>query len=68
MLDRVAVLSAAPIAAFLTLLLQLLLSFGVGETKAEFDVVMFDEVAVVFADDTLSNLTGFESASLSWVY
>jgi hypothetical protein len=59
---RVAVLSAAPVATFLALLLQLLLSLGVGKTEAKLDTIMLDKVAVVLADDTFGNLTGLESA------
>ena len=61
MLDRVAVLSASPIATFLALLLQLLLSFCVSEAEAELDAIMLVEHAVVFSDDTLGNLTRIES-------
>lgn len=65
MLDRVAVLAAAPISAFLTLLLELLLSFGVGEAETELDACLLAEEAVVFSDDTLGNLTGLESDMVS---
>lgn len=66
MFHRVAVLSAAPVATFLTLLLQLLLSFGVGETEAELNVVVLNKIAVIFADDALCDLTSLEPAILRW--
>ena len=60
MLDRIAVLLASPVATFLALLLQLLLSFGVSETEAELDAIMLVEHAVVLSDDTLGDLTSVE--------
>lgn len=60
MLDRVAVLAAAPVATFLTLLLQLLLCLGVGEAEAQFDTGLLAEEAMVLADDTLSYFTRLE--------
>lgn len=61
MLDRVAVFTASPAAAFLALLLELLLGLGVGETKVELDtgVISCDTVEVL--DDSFSNFTGFEA-------
>ena len=64
--NRVAVLAAAPVASFLTLLLELLLSFSIGEAETEFDAGLLVEEAVVFADDTLSYLTRLESELVSW--
>lgn len=64
MLNRVAVLSATPIATFLTLLFELLLSFGVGKTEEEFDSVMVGEHAVILLDDTLCNVSTLESANV----
>lgn len=43
MFHRVAVFSTAPVAAFLTLLLELLLSFGVGKSEEQLDTVMLVE-------------------------
>ena len=56
MLDRVAVFSAPPIATFLTLLLELLLSLGIGEAKTESDCIVLNLKAVKVFDDSLSNL------------
>lgn len=56
MLDRVAVFSAPPIATFLTLLLELLLSLGIGEAKTESDCIVLNPKAVKVFDDSLSNL------------
>lgn len=62
--NRVAVLSAAPIATFLALLFELLLSLGVGKTKEEFDSIMIREHAVVLFDDTLRDISALESANV----
>lgn len=64
MLNRVAVLSTAPVATFLALLFELLLSLGVGKTKEEFDSIMISEHAVVLLDDTLRNISALESAHI----
>ena len=60
MLDRIAVFAATPVATFLTLLLELLLCFGVGEAQAKLDASLLAEEAVVLADDTLSYFTRLE--------
>ena len=60
MLDRVAVLLTSPVASFLALFFQLLLSFGVCETEAELDAIMLVEHAVVLSDDTFGNLATVE--------
>ena len=57
MLNRIAILAATPVATLLTLLLELLLSFGVGEAEIEFDTIMFNKDAVELLDDTLCNLS-----------
>lgn len=59
--DRVAVFTASPAAAFLTLLLELLLSLCVGKAKIELDTVMVGCDAVEVLDDSFSDLTGFEA-------
>lgn len=66
MLDRVAVFTASPVATLLTLLLELLLSFGIGESQAKLDTIMIDEVGVILSDDTLSDLTRLKSGTVSW--
>ena len=54
--DGVAVLAASPVATFLTLLLELLLSLGVSEAETESDAIMVDWEAVKVLDDPLSDL------------
>lgn len=61
MLDRVAVLAAAPVTSLLALLFELLLSFGVGEAETEFDASALTVNAVELSDDMLCDVTGFES-------
>ena len=61
MLDRVAVFAAAPGATFLTLLLELLLSFGIGEAEVELDATVLIDNAMKVLDYTLCNFTGLES-------
>lgn len=63
--DGVAVFAAAPVATFLTLLLELLLSFGIGKSKAKLDAIVLDWEGVKLSDDTLSSLTMFESDKVS---
>ena len=43
MLNGVAILAAAPMAAFLALQFQLLLCLGVSEAKKELDAIVLDE-------------------------
>ena len=64
-LNRVVVFAATPGATFLALLLELLLSLGVGEAKEEFDAIGFDREVVVFFDDLLSDLAGFKTVMIS---
>jgi len=61
-LDRVAVFTAAPVATFLALLLELLLSFGIGETEEKFDASLLVREAVEFLDHSFRNLTCLKSA------
>lgn len=61
MLNRVAVFPTAPVAAFLTLLLELLLGFGIGKAKEQLDTVVLDEGRMVLLDDALRNFSSFES-------
>lgn len=65
MFNRVAVLSAAPIATFLALLLELLLGLGISETKEQLDAIMLVESGVELSDDSLSNLARFKSRDFS---
>lgn len=65
-LDRVAVFSAAPVAPFLTLLFELLLSLGVGKSEEELDAVMFGHDRMELFDDTFSNVTSLESRIGQW--
>jgi len=61
MLNRVAVFPTAPVAAFLTLLLELFLSFGIGKAKEQLDTVVLDVGRMVLLDDMFGNLSCFES-------
>ena len=61
MLDRVTVFAAAPGATFLTLLLELLLSFGIGEAEVELDATVLIDDAMKVLDYTLCDFTGLES-------
>jgi hypothetical protein len=54
--NRIGVFAASPVASFLALLLELLLSLGVGEAKAQLDTVALTEHAVVFTNDTFGDL------------
>ena len=65
MLDRIAVLAAAPVASFLALLLELLLCLGIGEAEAELDRVVLNYIAVELANNTFRNLTSFKSVWIS---
>jgi hypothetical protein len=68
MLHRVAVFAAAPGATFLTLLLELFLSFGIGETEIELDAAVIIDDAVEILDYTLCNFSGLEPARASiWI-
>ena len=60
--DRVAVFAAAPGATFLTLLLELLLGFGIGKAQVELDAAVIIDDAVEILDHTLRNFTVLESA------
>jgi hypothetical protein len=61
-LDRVAVFAAAPGPTFLTLLLKLLLSFGIGEAEVQFDTTVVIGSTVEVLDYPLRNFAGFETA------
>jgi hypothetical protein len=64
-LDRVAVFAAAPGPTFLTLPLELLLSFGIGEAEVQLDAtVVIGSIVEVF-DYALCNFAGFETAKES---
>lgn len=63
--NRIAVFATAPVATFLTLLLELLLGFCVGESKEQLDTIMVGEGGVVFFDDTFGNLPTFEPGKVS---
>ena len=62
MLDRVAVFAAAPGPTFLTLLLELLLSFGIGEAEVQLDATVVIDSTVEVLDYPLRNFAGFETA------
>jgi hypothetical protein len=64
-LDRVAVLAASPVATFLALLLQLLLSLGIRESKVQLDAIMLALHGVKLADDMLGDVTSLEPGSVS---
>jgi hypothetical protein len=64
-LDRVAVFAAAPGSTFLTLLLELLLSFGIGEAEVQLDAAMVIDSTVEILDYALRNFAGFETAKES---
>jgi hypothetical protein len=61
-LDRVAVFAAAPGPTFLTLLLELLLSFGIGEAEVQLDATVVIDSTVEVLDYPLRNFAGFETA------
>jgi hypothetical protein len=61
-LDRVAIFATAPGPTFLTLLLELLLSFGVGEAEVQLDATVVIGSAVKVLDYMLRNFAGFETA------
>ena len=61
MLDRVIVLAAAPGATLLALLLELLLSFGVGEAKEKLDAIRLNRDIVEIFDDLFSNVASVEA-------
>jgi hypothetical protein len=63
-LDRVAVLSTAPVASFLALLFELFLGFGVGKSKEQFNTIMLGENGMEFLDDTFCNVPGLESEGI----
>ena len=65
MLDRVAVFPAAPVTTFLALLLELLLSLGVGKAEAELHAIMVDWEAMEVLDGSFSNFTGLKSVVVS---
>ena len=52
---------AAPGPAFLTLLLELLLSFGIGEAEVQLDATLVVGNAVEILDYALCNVAGFET-------
>lgn len=60
MFDRVAILAATPSTSFLTLLFELLLSFGICKAEIELDAIVLDLCAVKLFDDSFSNLTTLE--------
>lgn len=64
-LDRIAVLAAAPGATFLRLLFQLLLSLGIGETKVKLDSVMLDNECMKLSNDSFGNVATFEPREIS---
>lgn len=64
-LNRVGVFTASPVAAFLALLLELLLSFGISEAKTKLDPVTLAENAVKLANNTFSNFARLKSAHVS---
>lgn len=61
MFDRVAVFTASPAAALLTLLLELLLSLGVGEAKIELHTVVIGSDTVEVLDDSFGNIARLKS-------
>jgi hypothetical protein len=61
-LDRVAVFAAAPGPTFLTLLFELLLSFGIGEAEVQLDATVVVGSTVEVLDYALCNFAGFETA------
>ena len=63
MFDRVAVFAAAPGATFLTLLLELLLSLGIGKAQVELDPTMIVDDTVEVLDHAFCNFTGLKPAS-----
>ena len=65
MLDRVAIFAAAPGPTFLTLLLELLLSFGIGEAEVQLDATVVIDSTVEVLDYTLRNFARFETAKES---
>jgi hypothetical protein len=64
-LDRVAVFAAAPDPTFLTLLLELLLSFGIGEAEVQLDATVVIDSTVEVLDYTFRNFAGFETSKES---
>jgi hypothetical protein len=64
-LNRVAIFSATPGATFLALLLELLLSFRIGEAQVELDTTWLVGDAVEVLDHMLCNFTGLETAKVS---
>jgi hypothetical protein len=60
-LDRVAVLAAAPGSTLLTLLLQLLLGLGIGKAKEELDAILLRCDTVVLFDDTFCDIAAFKA-------
>jgi hypothetical protein len=66
-LDRVAVFAASPATTLLTLLLELLLSLGVGKAKVELDAIVISGNAVEVPDDSFCDLTRLEAWNeVSW--
>jgi hypothetical protein len=61
MFDRVAIFTASPAATLLALLLELLLSLGVGKAKVELDSSVVNRETVEVLNDSLSDLAGFEA-------
>jgi hypothetical protein len=64
-LNRVAVFAAAPRPAFLTLLLELLLSFGIGKAEVQLDATRFIDSTVEVLDYALCNFAGVKTAKES---
>ena len=63
MLDRIAVFAATPGATFLTLLLELLLSFGIGKPQVELDATMIVDNTMEVLDHAFCNFTGLKPAN-----
>lgn len=61
MLDRVAVFAAPPATTLLTLLLELLLSLGVGKPKVELDAIVISCDTVEVSDDPFGDVTSLET-------
>ena len=65
MLDRVAVFSASPVATFLTLLLELLLSLGVSEAEEQLHAIMFVENGMKLSNNSFCNVAILEPGRVS---
>lgn len=62
-LNREVILASTVRTAFVALLLQKLLSLGIGETQEELDSVGTDDV-VAFVEDLLGDVAGFEARAV----